>query len=74
MVDTHSKMLSPLGPAEQLQGGSSEISASSLEMRLAAEEAMVAEWVLKSGLSGREMPDRECEERERERAWTTLAL
>ena len=41
MVDTHSKMLSPLGPAEQLQGGSREISASSLEMRLAAEDAMV---------------------------------
>jgi len=29
MVDTHSKRLSPLGPAEQLQGGSKLISASS---------------------------------------------
>ncbi len=29
MVDTHSYMLSPLGPAEQLQGGSKLISASS---------------------------------------------
>jgi hypothetical protein len=28
-------MLSPLGPAEQLQGGSSEISANSLLMRFA---------------------------------------
>lgn len=28
-VETHSKRLSPLGPAEQLQGGSREISASS---------------------------------------------
>jgi len=44
MVDTHSKMLSPLGPAEQLHGGSSEISASSLEMRLAAEDAMCGLW------------------------------
>ena len=29
MVDTHSKRLSPLGPAEQLPGGSRLISASS---------------------------------------------
>ena len=29
MVDTHSKRLSPLGPAEQLHGGSKLISASS---------------------------------------------
>lgn len=40
MVDTHSKMLSPLGPAEQLHGGSSEISASSFWMRLDADDAM----------------------------------
>lgn len=36
-------MLSPFGPAEQLQGGSSEISASSFWMRLDAEDAMM--WV-----------------------------
>lgn len=35
MVDTHSYRLSPLGPAEQLQGGSRLISASSFCIRLA---------------------------------------
>lgn len=35
IVDTHSYRLSPLGPAEQLVGGSNEISASSLVMRFA---------------------------------------
>ena len=35
MVDTHSYRLSPLGPALQLVGGSSEISASSFWMRFA---------------------------------------
>jgi hypothetical protein len=35
MVDTHSYRLSPFGPALQLVGGSSEISASSFWMRLA---------------------------------------
>ena len=37
MVETHSNRLSPLGPAEQLHGGSSEISASSFCIRFAAE-------------------------------------
>lgn len=37
IVDTHSKMLSPFGPAEQLLGGSKEISASSFWMRFAAD-------------------------------------
>jgi hypothetical protein len=37
MEDTHSYRLSPLGPAEQLVGGSNEISASSFWMRFAAE-------------------------------------
>ena len=35
-------MLSPLGPAEQLQGGSSEISASSFWMRFALLDMPVA--------------------------------
>lgn len=38
MVDTHSYMLSPLGPAEQLQGGSRLISASSFCILLPREE------------------------------------
>ena len=37
MVETHSNRLSPLGPAEQLHGGSRLISASSFCMRFAAE-------------------------------------
>ena len=41
MVDTHSKILSPFGPAEQLLGGSREISASSFCMRFAADERPV---------------------------------
>lgn len=38
IVDTHSYMLSPFGPAEQLHGGSKLISASSFWIRLALED------------------------------------
>ncbi len=38
-MDTHSYKLSPFGPAEQLQGGSRLISASSFCMRFADDES-----------------------------------
>lgn len=38
MVDTHSYMLSPFGPAEQLHGGSKLISANSFWIRFALED------------------------------------
>ena len=38
IVDTHSYMLSPFGPAEQLHGGSKLISANSFWIRLALED------------------------------------
>lgn len=38
IVETHSYILSPFGPAEQFEGGSREISASSFCMRLAADD------------------------------------
>ena len=55
MVDTHSYMLSPLGPAEQFVGGSNDISASSFWMRFAADDtpAPLAFEVITGGVSGK---------------------
>lgn len=56
MVDTHSYILSPLGPAEQFAGGSSEISASSFWMRFAADDtpAPLAFEAISAGVSVQE--------------------
>ena len=47
IVDTHSYKLSPLGPAEQLAGGSLLIVASSVWIRLADEDMAVTDVIFR---------------------------